>query len=171
MRETGRLSGKSMVQRIKHISVCSWLHHSFSLSLDSSLSQPVHEIRKDCRNKTQMLIQDSKRCRRALSKGEGEVVKDNCKTGRKNKRIHTTECICIEEWSTSVGTEKESCAVKTWNLRLHFQPLLLISSTKLGSPQISFSKGRVIKIILLALVAALGIIGVMFLTLWFSCGF
>lgn len=60
MRETGRPGGKSMAQRIEHITVCSRLHHSFTLSLNSSLSQPGHEIRRDCMDRTQMLTQGFK---------------------------------------------------------------------------------------------------------------
>lgn len=44
--------------------------------------------------------------------------------------MHTTASIWIEVWSTSVGMAKGSCAVKTRNFGLHFQPLLLISPTK-----------------------------------------
>jgi len=66
MRETGRPSGKSMAQRIEHITVCSWLHHSFTLSLNFSLSQPGHGIGRNFRDTTQMLTRDSERCRRTV---------------------------------------------------------------------------------------------------------
>lgn len=84
--------------------------------------------------------------------------------GRKNKRMHTTACICTEEWSTSVGMEKREWFHEDLKLETAFPASATDFPHKIRQPSDPFLQTRVIKIILPALVLAIGITGALFLT-------